>query len=67
MSPVRETKKVTTRALTKLVSGLKPHSKIPSERELPEALGVSRMTLRRAIGDLQDDGVLYSIPGVGLS
>jgi GntR family transcriptional regulator len=66
MSPAQETKKqVTTRALRRLVSELKPHSKIPSERELSEALGVSRMTLRHAIGDLQGDGLLYSIPGSG--
>jgi GntR family transcriptional regulator len=66
MSAVKETKKqATTRALKQLVSELKPHSKIPSERELSEDLGVSRMTLREAIGDLQDDGLLYSIPGSG--
>ncbi len=66
MNKVKETKKqVTTRALNRLVSDLKPHSKIPSERELSEALGVSRMTLRHAIGDMQDDGLLYSIPGSG--
>lgn len=66
MSTVRETKKqATTRALKHLVSELKPHSKIPSERELSEDLGISRMTLRQAIGDLQDYGLLYSIPGSG--
>lgn len=66
MNKVKETKKkATTRALKKLVSELKPHSKIPSERDLSETLGVSRMTLRQAIGDLQDDGLLYSIPGSG--
>lgn len=66
MTKLKETKKnVTTKALKKLVSEMKPHSKIPSERELSESLGVSRMTLRHAIGDLQDDGLLYSIPGSG--
>ena len=66
MNKVKETKKqVTTRALNRLISDLKPHSKIPSERELSETLGVSRMTLRHAIGDMQDDGLLYSIPGSG--
>ena len=66
MTKVKQTKKqVTTRALIKLVSELKPHEKIPSERELSEDFGVSRMTLREAISDLQDDGLLYSIPGSG--
>jgi GntR family transcriptional regulator len=66
MPTVIETKKkATTRALKKLVSQLKPHSKLPSERELSETLGVSRMTLRHAIGDLQSEGLLYSVPGSG--
>jgi GntR family transcriptional regulator len=66
MTKAKQTKKqITTRALKKIVSDLKPHSRIPSERELSEALGVSRMTLRQAIGDLQDDGLLYSMPGSG--
>jgi GntR family transcriptional regulator len=66
MSKAKETKKqVTTRVLKNLVSELKPHTKIPSERELSEELGVSRMTLRDAISDLQDDGLLYAVPGSG--
>lgn len=66
MTGVNETKKqLTTRALRSLASELKPHSKIPSERHLSESLGVSRMTLRHAISELQASGILYSIPGSG--
>lgn len=35
-----------------------PGDKIPSERSLSETLGISRMTVRRAIDDLVRDGVL---------
>lgn len=37
----------------------------PSERQLVERLGVSRITVRRALGDLVHEGVLYSVPGRG--
>lgn len=66
MTSLKQTKKgITTRALKALVAEMKPHTKIPSERELSEELGVSRMTLRHAISDLQTDGLLYSVPGSG--
>ena len=58
-------REVTTEALKHLVSGMKPHTKIPAERELAEELGVSRMTLRHVIGDLQTEGLLYAVPGSG--
>lgn len=39
--------------------------KLPPERDLAEAFGVSYMTLRRAIGDLVEDGVLRREQGRG--
>ncbi|QGG46238.1 GntR family transcriptional regulator [Heliorestis convoluta] len=38
---------------------------IPSEREFIERLGVSRHTVRQAIGNLVNQGYLYRIPGKG--
>ncbi len=44
---------------------LAAHQRIPSERELSAALGVSRMTLRQALLELMSDGILYSRSGKG--
>lgn len=40
-------------------------SRLPSEPKLAQALGVSRMTLRQALGLLHDDGLLRKIQGAG--
>jgi GntR family histidine utilization transcriptional repressor len=42
-----------------------PHHKIPSESELVAELGVSRMTVHRALRELTADGVLIRMQGVG--
>jgi GntR family histidine utilization transcriptional repressor len=39
--------------------------KLPSENELVEMLGVSRMTINRALRELTDDGMLVRVHGVG--
>jgi GntR family transcriptional regulator len=52
--------------LIKLAAAAKPHSQLPPERALSEYLGVSRMTLRRALEVMQSRGVLYTIPSKGL-
>lgn len=41
------------------------HDRIPSENELVRTLGVSRMTVNRALRELADDGVLLRVSGVG--
>jgi GntR family transcriptional regulator len=46
-------------------SKLKPHSQIPSARQLATTYGVSTMTIRQALSALQADGLLYTIPGSG--
>lgn len=38
---------------------------VPSENQLAEKFGVSRMTARRALGDLEREGCLERIPGKG--
>lgn len=42
-----------------------PHSPIPTERELSEGFGVSRVTIRKALGKLEGDGLLYRRQGAG--
>src|SRR5215472_7045288 len=43
----------------------KPGDIIPSERELSENYGISRMTARQAITDLVNEGVFYREQGKG--
>ena len=45
---------------------LRPGERLPSERELSEKFGVSRPSLREALSDLQDRGLLVSKAGAGV-
>lgn len=45
---------------------LRPGERLPSERELSDRLGVSRPSLRDAIAELQDRGLLISRAGAGI-
>jgi GntR family transcriptional repressor for pyruvate dehydrogenase complex len=45
---------------------LRPGERLPSERELSERLGVSRPSLREAISELQDRGLLATRAGAGI-
>jgi GntR family transcriptional repressor for pyruvate dehydrogenase complex len=45
---------------------LRPGERLPSERDLAEKLGVSRPSLREAIGELADAGLLTSKAGSGV-
>lgn len=42
-----------------------PHSQMPSEHELCAMFGVSRITVRQALGDLQKEGILFKLHGKG--
>lgn len=44
---------------------LAPHAPVGSERELMARYGVSRATVREAVGQLVGDGVLYRVQGKG--
>lgn len=41
------------------------HQRLPSENDMINAFGVSRITVRQAISDLQKEGLLYKIHGKG--
>lgn len=45
---------------------LRPGERLPSERDLSERLGVSRPSLRDAVADLQDRGLLTTRAGAGI-
>ncbi|MDX5628963.1 MULTISPECIES: histidine utilization repressor [unclassified Brenneria] len=43
----------------------RPHQRVPSESELVNELGVSRMTINRALRELTSEGFLIRMQGVG--
>ena len=45
---------------------LRPGERLPSEREMSEKMGVSRPSLREAIAELQEDGLLTARAGSGI-
>lgn len=45
--------------------GLSPESQLPPERELAQIAGVSRVTVRKAVAQLVEDGVLEQRRGAG--
>ncbi len=47
------------------VGALAAHSRVPSERELSEQFGISRMTARQALAELIQEGRLYTSVGKG--
>jgi GntR family transcriptional regulator len=50
-----------------IVSGIyAPHARLPSESELIAAYGVSRITVRNALAELEKEGILFKIPGKGV-
>jgi len=42
-----------------------PQARLPAESEIGAIFGVSRITVRQALGDLQKEGVIVKVPGKG--
>lgn len=42
-----------------------PHARLPAESEMSSLFGVSRITVRQALSDLQKEGVIFKVPGKG--
>ena len=42
-----------------------PHSQMPSESQMMASFGVSRITIRQALGDLQKEGLIFKVMGKG--
>ena len=59
-SVVRQIEKLVLRGI------LRPGERLPSERELSERFGVSRPSLREAVAELQDRGLLATRAGAGI-
>lgn len=51
--------------LRESIGALQPDSAVPSEAELCQQFGVSRTTVRKALSDLAQEGLVYSVQGKG--
>jgi GntR family transcriptional regulator len=52
-------------ALARELKEMAVNDALPSERDLMSAYGVSRMTVRKALDQLVDDGLIYRVQGSG--
>ncbi|SFW13700.1 GntR family transcriptional regulator [Nitrosovibrio sp. Nv17] len=48
-----------------LEGSYRPHQQLPSESEMSAIFKVSRITVRQALSDLQNEGLIFRIPGKG--
>src|SRR5512136_476886 len=59
-------KQITDQVKDAIAAGdLKPNDRLPSVRELSEALSVSAITIKRAYQDLETDGFILTRAGMG--
>ncbi len=59
-------KQVTDQIKNAIAAGdLRPNDKLPSVRELSEALEISAITIKRAFQDLENEGCIITRAGIG--
>lgn len=64
--PIPRYRQLKEQIVDRISSGdLRPRDRVPSENELAESAGVSRMTANRALRELHDEGYVERIAGVG--
>ena len=51
--------------IAQIEGGMSAHEKLPTERDLAARFGVNRLTIRRAIDDLERHGMVYRVQGSG--
>lgn len=56
---------VLAQALREAIGQMSPHEELMGQREIAEQFGVALMTVRHALAQLQDEGLIYTIHGVG--
>lgn len=61
----RPSERVRQHVLEFIEGGLAPHDRLPTERELAEALDVSRVTVRRVLAAMAAENLIYRIQGSG--
>ena len=65
-SPTPLHAQVKERLLARILDGSYPaHARLPAESELSSIFGVSRITVRQALSDLQRDDIILKVPGKG--
>lgn len=64
-SPREPKHEVLRRLLADLIEGAEAHQMLPSERELMQRYDVSRVTVRRAVERLAQEGRVYRVQGAG--
>jgi DNA-binding FadR family transcriptional regulator len=52
-------------ALRTIVLATSPGARLPAERRLSESLGVGRAYVRRALRELDAEGLIHTLPQVG--
>lgn len=66
LSPVPLYTQIRELLRTRILEGAyKSHQQMPSESEMVSAFGVSRITIRQALNDLQKEGLIFKIHGKG--
>lgn len=64
--PMPKYKQLMRELLSRIESGqLKPDERAPSEHEIAARFGMSRQTVRQALGELEKEGLLYRVQGKG--